>query len=82
MGDLMRRLHVLGRQELALLAGGEHQLPPFLSNVEEELDEDVIPGEYDDEQGGFVMRTLQDFCLYHEGKEKHGYMTASLSIQD
>ena len=69
MTEATERLHVLGRQELALLAGGEGNIPSFL-DVEEETDEDVIPDDYGVEQAGCVMRSMTEFSLYHEGKSR------------
>ena len=64
----MRRLHVLGRRELALLVGGEGKLPPGeVLPTAYECDEAAVPEEYGTFADGSLMRTLQDFCFYHEG---------------
>jgi hypothetical protein len=72
MGDaIMRRLHVLGRRELTLLVGGEGKLPPLEvlppPGAPPECEEAAIPEQYGSVEDGVMLRTLQDFCFYHEG---------------
>lgn len=69
---ILRRLHVLGRRELSLLVGGEANLPApeMLPPRPWEHEEAAIPEGYGSVEDGCVMRTLQDFCFYHEGQDK------------
>lgn len=67
----MRRLHVLGRRELALLVGGEEKLPTPeqlpLPRLQLECEEAAIPEGFGAVEDGVMLRTLQDFCFYTEG---------------
>lgn len=68
----MRRLHVLGRRELSLLVGGEDKLPTPeqapLPRLQPECEEAAIPAQYGAVEDRVMLRTLQDFCFYHEGR--------------
>ena len=70
----MRRLHVLGRRELSLLVGGEDKLPTPeqlpLPRLQPECEEAAIPAQYGAVEDGVMLRTLQDFCFYHEGASR------------
>ncbi len=61
----MRRLHVLGQQELSLLMGGADKLPEGLPVVVE-CEEAAIPEAYGTFADGSLMRTLQEFSFYME----------------
>lgn len=63
---ISKRLHVVGRQELALLLGGSDKLPADLPAAVQECPEANIPENYGTFADGTLMRTLQDFCFYME----------------
>eukprot|EP00624_Nannochloropsis_granulata_P007604 evm.model.NODE_8689_length_26325_cov_22.074074.1 len=63
---IRKRLHVVGRQELALLLGGNDLLPTSLQAAVQECPEANIPDNYGTFADGTMMRTLQDFCFYME----------------
>ena len=63
---ISKRLHVVGRQELALLLGGSDRLPADLPAAVQECPEANIPENYGTFADGTLMRTLQDFCFYME----------------